>query len=215
MRLSIGLFICVGVSYLLTLSSSTQAQQIPAPSKGAIRIATFNMALNRSKAGELSSGLQQGDEQAKKIAAIVQLVRPDVLLANEVDFDGGQSAKLLADKYLNAKLEGLETEPLQLDHWFTAEVNTGVQSGLNLTGTGKTGKPEDAWGFGAFPGQYGMVVYSRFPLQENKVRTFQRFLWSDMPNALIPGVGKPNDAWKPYYSDEIWKQLRLSSKSHW
>jgi hypothetical protein len=37
-----------------------------------------------------------------------------------------------------------------------------------------------------------------------------------MPNALSPGVGKPNDeSWKPYYSDEIWKQLRLSSKSHW
>jgi 3-phytase len=216
MRLSIGIFICVGVTYLLTVSNSAQAQQIPAPPKGAIRIATFNMALNRSKAGELSSGLQQGDEQAKKIAAIVQLVRPDVLLANEVDFDGGQSAKLLADKYLNANLEGLETEPLKLVHWFTAEVNTGVQSGLNLTGTGKTGKPEDAWGFGAFPGQYGMVVYSRFPFQENKVRTFQKFLWSDMPNALSPGVGKPNDeSWKPYYSDEIWKQLRLSSKSHW
>ncbi|MCU0718718.1 MAG: endonuclease/exonuclease/phosphatase family protein [Pirellula sp.] len=204
MRLSIGIPICVGITYVFILSNSAKAQAIPAPPNGAIRIATYNMALNRSKPNELSSGLQLGDE------------RPDVLLANEVDFDGGESAKLLAERYLNAKLEGLETEPLQLNHWFTAEVNTGVQSGLNLTGTGKTGKPEDAWGFGAFPGQYGMVVYSRFPLQLNNVRTFQKFLWSDMPNALIPGVGKPSEeAWKPYYSDEIWKRLRLSSKSHW
>jgi 3-phytase len=174
------------------------------------------MALNRSKAGELATELRLGSEQAKKIAAIVQWVQPDILLANEVDYDGGESAKLLADQYLNAKLEGLNTQPLQLVHRYTAEVNTGVQSGLNLTGTGKTGKPEDAWGFGAFPGQYGMVVYSRFPLQESKVRTFQKFLWSDMPDALTPGVGEPGkETWKPYYSNEIWKQLRLSSKSHW
>lgn len=216
MRFSIGILFCLGTTYLLTLSNSLSAQQIPSPPTGAIRIATFNMALNRSKAGELSSGLQKGDEQAKKIAAIVQWVRPDILLANEVDFDGGESARLLAERYLNAKLDGLATEPAELSHWFTAEVNTGVQSGLNLTGTGKIGKPEDAWGFGAFPGQYGMVVYSRFPIQEDKVRTFQKFLWSEMPNALIPGVGKPDEeTWQPHYSEEIWKKLRLSSKSHW
>jgi hypothetical protein len=216
MRLSIGTLVCASMIHLVACSNLAFPQIIPSPPEGTIRIATFNMALNRSKAGELSSGLQRGDQQAKKIAAIVQMVRPDILLANEVDFDGGESAKLLAEQYLNAKIDGLETEPLQLNHWFTAEVNTGVQSGLNLTGTGKTGKPEDAWGFGAFPGQYGMVVYSRFSLQKDKIRSFQKFLWSDMPDALIPGVGTLGEAtWKPYYSDAIWKQLRLSSKSHW
>jgi len=216
MKLSIGTFICSAMTYLLASISTVQSQIPPPPAEGAIRIATFNMALNRSQAGALSLGLQQGDEQAKKIAAIVQIVRPDILLANEVDFDGGESAKLLAERFLNAKINELQTEPLQLNHSFTAEVNTGVQSGLNLTGTGKTGKPEDAWGFGSFPGQYGMVVYSRFPLETEKIRTFQKFLWSDMPNAMIPGTGTPGeDNWKPYYSDKIWKQLRLSSKSHW
>lgn len=216
MKLSIGTIIYFGMTYLIACVSAAQSQIIPPPAEGAIRIATFNMALNRSQAGELSLGLQQGDEQAKKIAAIVQTVRPDILLANEVDFDGGKSAKLLAERYLNAKINELQTEPLQLNYWFTAEVNTGVQSGLNLTGTGKTGKPEDAWGFGSFPGQYGMVVYSRFPFETDRIRTFQKFLWSDMPNALIPGTGTPGeDNWKPYYSDTIWKQLRLSSKSHW
>ncbi len=216
MRVSFCTIVCVGLTILFPSPNTALAQRPPAPSPGSLRVATFNMALNRSKAGELAMELRQGSEQAKKIAAIVQWVRPDILLANEVDFDGGESAKLLADRYLNAKLEGLDTEPLKLDHWFTAEVNTGVQSGLNLTGTGKTGKPEDAWGFGAFPGQYGMVVYSRFPLQESKIRTFQKFLWSDMPNALMPGVGEfGKETWKPYYSNEIWKQLRLSSKSHW
>lgn len=216
MRVSFCTIVCVGLTILFPSPNTALAQRPPAPSPGSLRVATFNMALNRSKAGELAMELRQGSEQAKKIAAIVQWVRPDILLANEVDFDGGESAKLLADRYLNAKLEGLDTEPLKLDHWFTAEVNTGVQSGLNLTGTGKTGKPEDAWGFGAFTGQYGMVVYSRFPLQESKIRTFQKFLWSDMPNALMPGVGEMGkENWKPYYSNEIWKQLRLSSKSHW
>ena len=192
------------------------AQEIPAPKPGTIRIATFNMALNRSELGALSADLEKGDEQAKKVAAIVQMVRPDILLANEVDFDGGKSANLLADRYLNAKMDGVGLEPLQLTHVYTAEVNTGVQSGLNLTGTGKTGKPEDAWGYGAFPGQYGMVVYSRFKLITNKIRTFQKFLWSDMPNPREPGTGDRNaGTWQPYYPEEIWTRLRLSSKSHW
>ena len=65
---------------------------------------------------------------------------------------------------------------------------------------------DDAWGFGFFPGQYGMVVYSRFPIETDAVRTFQRFRWTDMPGNLIP---------RDYYDSEEREALRLSSKSHW
>lgn len=211
----------LGLGFLVSTGSwvfqhSAHAQQVAPPTPGTYRVATFNMALNRKNSGDLARDLEQGDEQAKKIATIVQIVRPDILLANEVDYDGGKTAKLLAEGYLNADISGAFAKPMDYRYWFTAEVNTGVQSGLNLTGTGKTGKPEDAWGFGAFPGQYGMVVYSRFPLQTDKVRTFQKFLWSDMPDPLVPGTGdRGAGTWKAYYPDEIWKQLRLSSKSHW
>lgn len=189
---------------------------IDPPKEGCIRIATFNMALNRKEIGQLTRDLERGESQAEKIAAIVQWVRPDVMLANEVDFDEGHSATLLRTKYLNVgSLLGSQSRPL-FDFQFTRPVNTGVPSGLDLNGNGRTTDPEDAWGFGTFPGQYGMVVYSRFPVVENKSRTFQQFLWKDMPNALQPGTGVKSDgSWKPYYSESIWNQLRLSSKSHW
>ena len=83
-------------------------------------------------------------------------------------------------------------------------------------GNGKLHEPNDAWGFGAYPGQYGMAVYSRYPIQVEGIRTFQKFLWSAMPGALEPRIpdngGKPG---KSYYSEATWKSLRLSSKSHW
>lgn len=41
---------------------------LPPPSKGRIRIATFNVALNRKENGQLVRDLKAGDEQAKKIA---------------------------------------------------------------------------------------------------------------------------------------------------
>ena len=64
------------------MGQSTAELALPAPAKGVVRVATFNVALNRKEAGQLVQDLKQEDEQAKRIAAIVQLVRPDVLLAN-------------------------------------------------------------------------------------------------------------------------------------
>ena len=71
----------------------------PPPAKGCIRIATFNVALNRKENWQLVRDLKAGDEQAKKIACIVQLIAPDILLANEVDYSDGEAAKLLQENY--------------------------------------------------------------------------------------------------------------------
>ena len=85
-------------------------------------------------------------------------------------------------------------------------MNTGVDSGLDLDHNGKKGEANDAWGFGQFPGQYGMVVLSKYPLKQDQVRTFQNLKWSAMPGNLMP---------RDYYPQDIADQLRLSSKSHW
>jgi hypothetical protein len=55
-----------------------------------------------------------------------------------------------------------------------------------------------------------MVVLSKYPIDTNHTRTFQKFLWKDMPDAVLPMDGSQS-----YYSDEILKIYRLSSKSHW
>ena len=184
----------------------------PSLTHGQIRFATFNVSLSRNTEGELADQLAAGNhEQITKIAAIIRTVRPDVILLNEFDYAGEQAntaVEHFQSNYLSKPVNNLE--PMEYGYAYSNEVNTGIPSGMDLDGNGKTTDPTDCFGFGRHPGQYGMLVLSRFPL--GKVRTFQKFLWKDMPRALLP---TEPDTDKPYYSDSILEVFRLSSKSHW
>lgn len=179
---------------------------------GQIRFATFNASLSRNTGGELADQLAAGNhEQIKKIAAIIRTVRPDVILLNEFDYAGEQASRAVEhfqSNYLSRPVNNLK--PIEYSYAYTNEVNTGIPSGMDLDGNGKTTDPTDCFGFGRHPGQYGMLVLSRFPL--GKVRTFQKFLWKDMPGALLP-IQPDSD--KPFYSNATLEIFRLSSKSHW
>jgi hypothetical protein len=177
-----------------------------------VRVATFNCSLNRSMSGELVRDLESGsDPQARQVAEIIQRVRPDILLLNEFDYDAeGLAPRLFQEKYLAIGQNGCE--PLSFMARFTAPVNTGVPSGLDLDRDGQEEGPGDAFGFGRHPGQYGMVAYSRFAIDREQVRTFQSFLWKDMPGALLP---TDPDTGRPYYPEQALARFRLSSKSHW
>ncbi len=145
------------------------------------------------------------------LAEIIQRVRPSVILLNEIDHDAaGESVTLFCDRYLAVSQNG--QPPIDYEFRYTAAVNTGVDSGLDLDGNGQTGTAADAFGFGNFPGQYGMAVLSEFPIRQNAVRSFRKFLWRDMPGALRPVDPQTG---KSFYPDEIWNRLRLSSKSVW
>jgi Endonuclease/Exonuclease/phosphatase family len=179
-----------------------------------VRFATFNASLNRNVQGQLIADLSApGNAQAATIAEIVQRIRPDVLLINEFDFDArGVAAELFQRNYLSVSQNG--ARPIQYAHRFVAPSNTGIPSGLDLDNDGTVGGGNDAFGFGAFPGQFGMAVYSRYPILRGKVRTFQKFKWKDMPGARLPddpATPAPAD----WYSPEELKVFRLSSKSHW
>jgi hypothetical protein len=100
-------------------------------------------------------------------------------------------------------------------HRFTAESNTGIPSGFDLNNAGGVGGPDDAFGFGFFPGQFGMAVYSRYPIRRNEIRTFQKFLWKDMPGALLPDDPATPAIAKDWYSPAELAVFRFSSKSHW
>ena len=179
-----------------------------------VRFATFNASLNRTFEGQLISHLSTPDnDQAQTVAEIIQRARPDVLLINEFDFDaGGVAARLFQDNYLSVSQNG--AAPINYPHRFVAESNTGIPSGHDLNNDGTIGGPDDAFGFGFFPGQFGMAVYSRYPILTNELRTFQHFLWKDMPGALLPD--DPNTpAPADWYSPEELDVFRLSSKSHW
>lgn len=62
------------------------------------------------------------------------------------------------------------------------------------------------------------MFLSKYPIDLDKTRTFQLFLWKDMPNAYLPP--NPNDVngdgnLDSYYTAEELEVFRLSSKSHW
>jgi endonuclease/exonuclease/phosphatase family metal-dependent hydrolase len=176
-----------------------------------LRVATFNVAMGLDTPGALCSALAGGtDERLLRVAEILQRVRPDILLLNEFDYDPScDAAAMLNDNYLALGQRG--QDPIRYAHHFRAPVNTGVDSGLDLDGDGQPGGPGDAWGFGRFPGQYGMLLLSRYPLRGEQARTFATFRWSALPGARRPaGIGGES-----FHADATWNLLRLSSKSHW
>jgi endonuclease/exonuclease/phosphatase family metal-dependent hydrolase len=169
-----------------------------------LRVATFNASLNRAAEGELVADLATGeDPQAREVAEVVQRVRPDVLLVNEFDY-APEAVDGFRDNYLEVGQHG--AAPIEYPYAFIAPSNTGVPSGFDLDNDGTVGGPGDALAFGEFPGQYGMLVLSRYPIAEDEVRTFQHFRWTDLPGARIP---------EGFYTAEELAVLPLSSKSHW
>jgi len=193
----------------LTVLPGSGASAAPAGDPGRadpVRFATYNASLNRGAAGQLVADLSTPtNAQAGAVAEVIQRTRPDVLLINEFDYDAGHAAlRLFQQNYLAVSRNG--STPISYPYAYTAPVNTGVPSGFDLNNDGTVGGPDDAYGFGFFPGQFGMAVYSRFPIDYAAIRTFQLFRWADMPGALIP---------PGWFSPEELAVVRLSSKSHW
>jgi hypothetical protein len=178
------------------------------------RFATFNASLNRNAPGQLVADLSTTtNAQAAAVAEIIQRTRPDVLLINEFDFvEGGVAADLFRTNYLQRSQNG--AEPIEYPYAFVAPSNTGVPSGFDLNNDGIVGGGDDAYGFGLFPGQFGMAVFSRYPIDVGAVRTFQTFRWADMPGAMLPDDPTTSAPADWYSADEL-EVFRLSSKSHW
>ncbi|MGP1273741.1 MAG: endonuclease/exonuclease/phosphatase family protein [Phycisphaerales bacterium] len=215
----------------------------------AIRVATFNIEDLRTE--EL---LHPYSERARRAAAVIQAIRPNVILINEITYDEpsapgfppdgepGQNATRFAKLLAEPQADGLRGLTMNA---FSAPSNTGRASGFDLDRNGEVvtlvpqqpepnrdGSPVaqtaagrayggDAWGFGTFPGQYGMalLVDNRLELLRDNARTFRLFPWSFMPENLMPTVpntsadqeGEP----EPWYAGDAGDLFRLSSKSHW
>lgn len=216
-----------------------------------VRFAQFNASLNRNADGQLVNdfsnpaiadsrgfGVNANQtlrvQQAKNVAETIQRSNPDILLINEFDFfsaDPGKAVELFNKNFLNVSQNG--ATPVDYPYFYIAPSNTGIPTGFDLNnngaavtaisdGIGAAGYGDDAFGFGNFPGQFGMVVLSKYPIDTANVRTFQNFLWKDMPGNLLtndPTVDNPvtpvNENLGGFYSPQEQAILRLSSKSHW
>lgn len=192
----------------------------PSTSSNTFKVASFNTSHYRASSGALITDLASVTAtQSQSIARIIQRNNPDVILLNEFDYDaGGVSVRRFQENYLEVGQSG--ESPVYYPYAFIAPSNTGIPSGKDLDNNGSivstpgaTGFGEDALGFGVFAGQYAFVVLSKFPIDTANVRTFQKFLWKDMPGALLPD--NPNVAGTgDWYSTDELAVVRLSSKNH-
>lgn len=173
--------------------------------------------------------------QIHNVAEIIQRIDPAVLLVNEFDFDdngvagsvsvakpysySSKAAQLLQENFLAVAHGGgttgrSETAPVQYPYRYTPPTNTGIGSGLDFDNNGSIGGTGDAFGFGVFPGQYGFTIYSKYPIKS--VRSFQNFLWKDMPGNLLTNDPTADAAGNlaNFFSPEEINALRLPSKNH-
>ena len=205
------------LTFILTVFSMSSNSQN-------IRIATFNVSMDATNyvaqnelptGDELPINLSSGEhKQIKTIAEIIQRLSPDIVLLNEFDYSNKSTtdAQNFIKHYLNVSQNN--NQPIDYPYFYSAPVNTGVDSGLDLDKDGiASGTKVDAFGFGLFPGHYGMLVLSKYPIQFEEIRTFQHFLWKDMPDNLLSTI--MDESGMPFYNQDAQQILRLSSKSHW
>jgi len=212
------------LSIFLSLVILRTGMTIEAPMK--LRVATFNVsmeALNYTvkiendktniNSNALTNALQNNHLQIRNIAEIIQRTNPDIILLNEFDRVDDTITNILyfINKYLGESQHNQQT--INYPYFYQGSVNTGIKVNSDLNGDGNSSQlPFDTHGFGHFIGHFGMVLLSKYPIDESAIRTFQKFKWHDMPNALKPINPETNQLW---YTDDTWKTLRLSSKSHW
>ncbi len=181
--------------------------------------------------------------QIRNIAAIIQKVRPDVLLMNEFNndgvginlaaMDGFQKNYLAHPQSMNSVDGGDLLEPIQYPYTESYATNTGeLPDGkleFDLDNNGVVGNlPGDAYGFGYYHGQYAFGLYSKYEIDVNGTHTFKNYKWKDLPGATIPTIECHADGstitgktipdgmacGDDWYTEAEWDGLRLSSKNH-
>lgn len=176
-----------------------------------LRFASYNVAMYGQSAGDVLNNLENADQQItyRRLAAVIKNVKPDILVLMEIDFDdSGQILKLFNDNLLKIDLDGFEG--LDYPYLYQIETNTGELAEVDIDDNGTISLPNDAFGFGNYPGQYASAILSKFPIDIDKQRSFRKLLWKDMPGASLPA----NVDGSSYYTPEVLEAFRLSSKNH-
>jgi hypothetical protein len=164
-----------------------------------IRLATFHTELNRRGPGLLLRDILSGtDPQVEAVAQVILAADADVILLLGFDYDEEGLA-------LSALAARLEAQGRPYAYRFAPRPNTGLPTGVDVDGDGRTGGPRDAQGYGRFAGEGGMALLSRLPIERSTIADWSELLWRDLPGARVPaGIGP-----------EVLSLQRLSSTVHW
>lgn len=173
-----------------------------------LRVAMFNISMSDCESEKiLALTANPNITRLRRLAAIIQHAAPDVILLCEFDHlgSGGDDGALanFCDNYLS--VAQYEQHPIEYPYRLCPATNTGLLTGIDLNNDGIISLPADGMGFGHFHGNFGFVLLSKYPIQDNNIRSWQHMLWNNLPNTLIP---------RDFYSAEAVNLLRLSSKNH-
>ncbi|MDO5705083.1 MAG: endonuclease/exonuclease/phosphatase family protein [Paracoccus sp. (in: a-proteobacteria)] len=168
----------------------------PVPAGDSLRIATYAPDLSRDGPGLLLRDLGRDDPQVLAAVQVIVAAAPDVIVLTGFDWDhDGLALAGFADL--------LADHGHAMPHRFAGPPNTGVPTGLDMDGDGRSGHPRDAQGFGRFRGEDGMAVLSRLPI--GPVTDHSAVRWRDLPGNLMPADTPP----------EVAAIQRLSTTAHW
>jgi 3-phytase len=158
-----------------------------------VRIALFNIReLSTEKLMMVDDDGHGQEEQLLAAAKIIQKINPDILIINEIDHDYQSIEKgliLNLLRFQEAYLGRGETG-VAFPYKFVAPCNTGIPTGLDLnkdgvvSGESHVGGRDygtDCFGYGTYPGQYAIGLYSKYSIDTSEVKSFQKFLWKDLP----------------------------------
>lgn len=147
-----------------------------------LRIATWNAELSCDGPGLLLRDILRGDDaQIAAAAQTLAAVAPDIVLLQNVDYD-------LELRALTAFRDLVAEQGPFYGTLFALLPNTGMATGHDMDGDGRLGEPEDAQGHGAFSGQGGMAILSRYPVDHAHVQDLSAIMWRDLPQAMLPTV---------------------------
>lgn len=169
----------------------------PAAAQG-LRLAVWNVELTRQGPGLLLRDLRGGkDAQVAAVIAGIVALDADALLLTAFDWDlDGLALAALADR--------LAAAGAPYPYRFALRPNTGMATGLDLDGDGRSGGPRDAQGWGRFAGEGGMAILSRLPIDAAAAIDHSDRLWRDLPGAIPPDM-----------PPEVAAIQRLSTTGHW
>ena len=207
-------FIIVPLALLFSCKSQltpTQSAIVDANVEKTIRVASYNIAMYGDTADEVQTRLSASnlDAQYQKIASVIKVVRPDILVLMEMDYHPDNTIlQLFHDNYLAKAIDGYDT--IEYPHLYQIQSNTGLLSSVDIDEDDEISLPNDAYGFGRYEGQYASAILSKYPIDLESARSFQQLLWRDMPDALLP----VNADGTSYYRPEVLDVFRLSSKNH-
>lgn len=142
-----------------------------------VKIGFWNAELERRGPGLfLRDALRSEVEDIRSARQDIDRLGADILVLSGLDFDADGAG-------LAALNDGLS---LPYPYLMALRPNSGVPSGHDLDGDGRTDGPADAWSFGFFPGNGGMAILSRHPFDLTQAADFTPFLWRDLPGNRLP-----------------------------